>query len=254
MIVITGPGRSGTSFLATLYRDLGLDPGGVWNPVARAGFEDRAVVRMNHRLLRELGMAASGRQFRFTPDERIPGRLKSLARRMIPTGTQAAIRSALREPPWRSPDRVDVVRWDVFDDVVERHAPELRKLAAERTVVKDPTFCWTLGVWCAAGVPVEHVLIAVRSLDAMARSRLSQQWLTSRSLGPLKNWMAYGTGLLMSTIHDLRLEHAIVRFPDFLSDPETLYRAMQLPGTISYEAFAEAFRSNVDPDLVHDHR
>ena len=36
MIVVTGPGRSGTSLVAQLYRELGFDPGGRWHDDVRA--------------------------------------------------------------------------------------------------------------------------------------------------------------------------------------------------------------------------
>ena len=50
MIVITGPGRSGTTFLAMLYRELGFDPGGRWNPLLNAGMEARQFSEFNNEL------------------------------------------------------------------------------------------------------------------------------------------------------------------------------------------------------------
>ena len=37
MIVITGPGRGGTSLIASLYRELGFDQGGEWFDDTNAG-------------------------------------------------------------------------------------------------------------------------------------------------------------------------------------------------------------------------
>jgi hypothetical protein len=254
MIVVTGPGRSGTSLVAQLYHELGFDPGGLWNPRARAGFEDRTIVRMNHALIRDLGMRSSGRQFRFVPDDRVPGRLKGLAKRVVPPAAQDEIRSLLRDPPWRARRRMDVIQWERFTDVTRLHGEDLRRLAAERSVAKDPAFCWTLGVWVAAQAQIDHVLVTVRSLDAMAKSRLSQHWLSPRSLGPVKNWMGYGLGLVMATVYDARLSHSILRFPDFLSQPEVLYESMHLPPEVTFGAFSDAFHTLVRHDFVHDLR
>jgi hypothetical protein len=254
MIVITGPGRSGTSLVAQVCRDLGMDPGGVWNPAARAGFEDREIVRANRAIIRDLGIRGSGRQFGFLPDERFPSRVKTLARSMLPEERQRQLRSMVRHPPWRSKHLMDVIRWDQFEAVVERHGVRLRQLAAARPASKDPAFCWTLGVWSAAGAPLDHVVITIRSLDAMAQSRISQNWLSPRSLGAIKNWFAYGFGLLMSTVYDHRLSYGIARFPDFLQQPEQLYEALRFSGPVPYDRFLEVFHRHVKPDFVHDQR
>ncbi len=254
MIVVTGPGRSGTSLIAQLYRDLGVDPGGVWNAVARAGFEDPEIVRMNRLLVRELGVDSPGRRFGFVPDDRVPDGFKSALRRFLPASVREHLRSMMREPPWRSTKRLDVIQWDRFDDAIARYGDELRRLAGGRVVAKDPAFCWTLVAWLGASAPIHHVVVTVRPLDAMAKSRLSQQWLGQRSLEPIKNWMGYGVGLLMSAIYDARLSHSVLRFPDFLSEPEEVFAAMRLPPHVTYETFLDAFDHRVRPDFVHDAR
>jgi hypothetical protein len=254
VIVITGPGRSGTSLVAQICKELGVEPGGVWNPSARAGFEDRQIVLANRMIIRDLGVRGSGRQFGFLPDERIPSRAKSLAKSLVPESRQRQLRSLVRHPPWRSKHRMDVIRWDRFNDVVANHRERLRSLAVERPAAKDPAFCWTLGVWGAAGASIDHVVVAIRSLDAMAHSRASADWLSPRSLSGIKNWFAYGFGLLMSAVYDHRLSYGIARFPDFLNRPDDLYRAIRFPHPVTYEAFLEVFRRHVKPDFVHDRR
>ena len=149
---------------------------------------------------------------------------------------------------------MDVIRWDRFDRVVELHGDRLRRLSASRVASKDPSFCWTLGVWSAAGAAIDHVVITIRSLDAMAQSRVSQDWLSPRSLGAIKNWFAYGFGLLMSTVHDNRLSYGVARFPDFLQQPEQLYQALRFVDPVPYERFLEAFQRHVKPEFVHDQR
>lgn len=54
MLVITGPGRSGTSVLALFCQKLGYDPGGQWNASVDAGLEHPQVVTINDALLGEL--------------------------------------------------------------------------------------------------------------------------------------------------------------------------------------------------------
>lgn len=54
MLIITGPGRSGTSVLAQFCRRMGYDPGGDWHAAVAAGLEDPAVVAINDRLIGEL--------------------------------------------------------------------------------------------------------------------------------------------------------------------------------------------------------
>ena len=56
MIIITGSGRSGTSFVARLYKELGFDPGGEWYPHSDSGLEELELVRLNELILQELGL------------------------------------------------------------------------------------------------------------------------------------------------------------------------------------------------------
>ena len=60
MIIITGPGRSGTSLVAELYRDLGFDPGGAWNAEISAGREAEDIVRANLKIMHGLGVGMLG--------------------------------------------------------------------------------------------------------------------------------------------------------------------------------------------------
>jgi hypothetical protein len=209
---------------------------------------------MNRTIVRELGIRSSGRRFGFFPDERIPSPAKAMARSLISEARWRRARSLLQDPPWRSSHRMQVIRWERYEELVDRHAARLRALAREHSAAKDPTFCWTLGVWCAAGAPIDHVVITIRSLDAMAQSRVAQDWLSPRSLGGIKNWFAYGFGLLMSAVFDYRLSYGITRFPDFLDHPQDLYRAIKFPHPVSYERFLRTFHVHAKPQFVHDHR
>ena len=94
MIVITGPGRSGTSFLAQLYRELGFDPGGEWVPEIEGGFEPPEVVDVNERILAAVGVSPMG----------APGGRSRAVRRagkaLVPSRFRASLRRALRRMPW----------------------------------------------------------------------------------------------------------------------------------------------------------
>jgi hypothetical protein len=61
MLLITGPGRSGTSVLALFCQAMGYEPGGAWHESVDAGLEYPRVVQINdalNRALRETGDAA----------------------------------------------------------------------------------------------------------------------------------------------------------------------------------------------------
>ncbi len=57
MIIVTGPGRSGTSVLAKIYDRLGFEVPGSWNHDrnVNAGYEVPEVARLNYRMINELG-------------------------------------------------------------------------------------------------------------------------------------------------------------------------------------------------------
>lgn len=53
MLIITGPGRSGTSLLALFCERMGFDPHGEWHEGVDAGMEDPRVVRINLDIIKE---------------------------------------------------------------------------------------------------------------------------------------------------------------------------------------------------------
>lgn len=251
MIVITGPGRSGTSVLATLYKELGFEPGGRWEPTVSAGLEAYEVRAMNLRLAEELGVSIR---------ERRGGRcLQAISnavgevRRRLPL--------PLRPPLAGAVDRLryarvspDLMQWDRLPAVVERHGEELCSMAKERQVVKDPRFCLTLRAWLASGAPVECIVLTLRPLDAMADSRVRVRMYTRRARDWGKHNYCYGMGLLLTAAAEYRIPVVTLRFPDFLDDPDQLHRSLPWPEPVSRERFEEAFRATYQPGLVHDVR
>lgn len=251
MIVVTGPGRTGTSFLARLYRELGFDPGGWWQSEVRAGLEHHDVWALNARVARALGVSAG---------ERRGGRVLEAAGYLV-RKSDGHVPKGIRRP---IADAVDAVRYlrscpDLMDfDRVEstsaRYGDQMRALAKELAVAKDPQFCFTLGAWLAAGVPVEAVVFTIRPLDAMADSRVRVEMFSRRAVSWAKHNYAYGIGLLLTSAAEHRVPVVTLRYPDFAQEPERLYEVLPLPEACSWEQFSTAYTSVFDPSLVHDRR
>ena len=72
------------------------------------------------------------------------------------------------------------------------------------------------------------------------------------SEGVVKNILAYGIGLCLSTIYEHRLSHNLIRFPDFLDHPEKLFCALRFPMEVTKEEFLQVFESIVRREFVHD--
>ena len=251
MIVITGPGRSGTSFLAALYRELGFDPGGRWESDVRAGLEHRDVVALNLIVGRALGVSVDLR--------RGGGVLKGLG--ALEHVSDGRVSPGLREPFTAVVDALryhratpDLMDWSAVDRVARRYGEAMRNLAKDRSVVKDPRFCWTLGAWLAGDVPVEAVVLAIRPLDAMTDSRVQAGMYTPRARDWARHNYCYGLGLLMTTATQYRVPLTTVRFPDFLEQPEALYDMLPLPAPRTRAEFLDAFAAVFDPAAVHDNR
>lgn len=244
MIVVTGLGRSGTSLIALLYRELGFDPGGEWYEHMDAGLENPDVVTLNSRIIRGLGVGY--------PLRELPGWARGLEER-LPGRAAAALRGWFEVTPeiW---SRRPAVRWQRFDSVVRGLAPRLVAVARARTVAKDPRFCWTLGTWAAAGAPIDHVLVCLRNVDSVIGSRVRLGDLSPGSWSASRNAMIMAAGMCLTSIHDHGLEHAILRFPAFLDEPRRLYEVMRFPGPVPWETFSDAFDRVTDRGRVHDWR
>lgn len=215
MIVITGPGRSGTTFLADLYRRLKFDPGGGWDKKIRAGREHHEVVEVNDLLTKEL---------------------------KAPVG-----------PPPTEP--LGAQRWDLVSELADRHGERIREIAGSLPVAKDPRFAWTLRVWLEAKAPIEHVVLTLRRVDdligsahhaGMARPKETiDDWNRARTA------LVYRIGSAITSVGDYRVPHSILWFPDYLSKPQELYEELVFPSPVSWENFLRAFKKVMKPDLVH---
>jgi len=225
LIVITGVGRSGTSYLASVYRELGFDPGGRWQPDINAGLEADDVVAANERLARDLGLRFFGAPPRSKVERWMPQR-----------------RSAYHG-----------VDPEAIDALADGYGEELRALS-RRAVAKDPRFCWTLAVWAAAGATIDHVVISVRAMDAIVDSRVAAGHLRFGPRHVAVNELVHGLGLCVAAVVDHRLPYSVVRFPDYLDDPAGLHAALAFPGPVDEARFAAAAGAVARRDLVHDWR
>jgi hypothetical protein len=238
MIVITGPGRSGTSVLARLYQELGFDPGGQWHPEVNAGLEAPAVIAANTDIAADLGMSF------LRPRLSVPAPAAP-ASRLVPRGARRRIYRALARRT--APQLMD---WSRFPEIVDTYRDRLHELADERAVVKDPRFSWTLPVWAAAGVPIEQVVVCLRDLSAMSASREAAGH-TSFNGNDLRNGLVYAIGMTVTTVQDYALPHCILRFPDLLEDAASLHRRLLFPEPVEEHDLGDALARLRRPDLVH---
>jgi hypothetical protein len=245
MIVVTGVGRSGTSMIAALYEELGFGTGGRWVESINAGLEDPQVVETNEALMAELNLFGAKRTI-------LPVAWKRTVKRHVSADRLKRARGVVTRGP-HLPSRADLrlLDWDRMDGVVEKHRVRLQELSADRPLVKDPRFRFTLEVWLRAQADISHVLLSVRELEAAMRSRVAAGYERDHAGGELRNWLVYGLGLCMDSLHTHRVPFDVVRFPDFLDQPEILFDAMTFPRPVERSRFMAAFKRVARPDMVH---
>jgi hypothetical protein len=254
VIVITGPGRSGTSLIAQLYRELGFDPGGDWILKYNAGYEHHDIVQTNGFIIRDLGLTVLADR---SSNEMIRRQLRDPddpPRNKFSWWLGSTLDRLAQRCLGRRAEPLELVPWERFEKVVEARRGALVELSRRFQVAKDPQFCWTLGAWAASGAQIDHVLVCVRNFDAMLDSRFAAGQLLFRSKSAAKNSFIYGLGLCMMAIHDHRLPHSVVRFPDFLNEPARLFEALRFPAPVTFDRFLDALSRTVSAELIHDVR
>lgn len=243
MIVITGPGRSGTSVLAHLYKQLGFDPGGAWSAEVQAGFEDPDVVELNDAIVRRLRITMAE-----PPRRKPPEPVRRLGRR-APAEVRQALATAF-DRVWPKRKGPTSPLWDRLPSLLGDYGEDLRRVARSKTVVKDPRFSWTLEVWALAGVPISKVVVTVRPLVAIVRSRMASGMSEGLSKNELRDALTYGFGACMLTLYTHDIPHVLLRFPEFLNDVDGLHERLPLPATVPLDEFREAFDTVYDPSYV----
>lgn len=267
MIIITGPGRSGTSVLALLYKELGFDPGGTWHPGIRAGLENPEFWRLNNKLAAAAGMTMynprkppkARKSTAAEPPSVLPVHrraLRAAKRRLAAALNEPPIATGQRKPKPRP--RVRLADWDRAPALVEKHRATMLQLAAETAVVKDPRFLWTLPFWLDAGAQIDHVVITIRAMADMVASRAGAghtetsgpRWFSELEL---RNSMTYGLGVATAAIYDHDVSHSFIRFPDFVRDVDSLYESLRFPEPVSAARFHKTARRVFDVDQVNDY-
>jgi hypothetical protein len=225
--------------VASLYRELGFDPGGDWVPTWNGGYEAADVVGINQEICEDLGLTL------YSPRLEVPAPARRLARQLVPGTARLAVRRVLLRRR-----RPNLLPWDRFDEVVETYRSRIVAAASHHSVVKDPLFCWTLNVWAAAGADISHVLVCARRFDSVVQSWKATGFLEF-SDEAAKNSFAYGLGLCMTAAVDYGLPYAVMRFPEDLERPDQLFAAMSFPTHVSREQFMDAFARIAKTDWVH---
>jgi hypothetical protein len=248
MLIITGPGRSGTSVIAQMYKELGFDPGGEWFEDVRAGLEDPEIVRLNEDILRALG---AGRRARSAPPPLVSKTARGVIRFAMSATVAQDVLAHRRGFHGMKRGVLSPIHWDRVDAAVSVFGTRVRELASARSVVKDPRFSWTLGVWLLSGADIEHVLVCVRDPCSMARSRVEAGHIPSRWERAARDAFVYALGACLEAISARNVPYDMVRFPDFLDQPAALYRALRFPTPVGEDTFYECFQRVVRRDFVH---
>ncbi len=136
------------------------------------------------------------------------------------------------------------VNWESQEGVVQHYAEEILRYK-DHLVLKDPQFEITARLWIEAGVDVDFVAICLRNLEVTAKSWSAVVGCRSY------NDLAYGAGMIISTCIDYAIPFTVLRFPDFVTDSDSLYHCLKFPKPVSEKYFNEAFYTSMDESLVH---
>ena len=145
-----------------------------------------------------------------------------------------------------------LLRWERMDRAVHEHGALLRRLELDSTRREGPALSVHARGLAPGGADIDHVLVSLRDLDAAMKSKVAAGYeeerveLRAPELARVRN---RGYSLTPILTHDVA--YSLVRFPDFLKEPEALYEAMRFPGPVEQAAFLEAFERIAHPDMVH---
>jgi hypothetical protein len=258
VIIITGPGRSGTSVLARLYQELGFDPGGNWNPDVRAGLEHGKFWRLNNEIATAAGITMLHPAKPAAPEPKVAPPPPPTGYRRIVRGGRRRLAKALSPAPLQSgtprparPSRVLLADWDRVPAVIDKYHDRMVRLSKETVVVKDPRFMFTLPLWLAAGAQIEHVTITVRPMADMVASRKAAGHSEFNPV-ELRNSLTYGLGVITAAVLEYNVSHSYIAFPGFLHDLDALHASLRFPEPVSLERFRETAERVFDPGQVTD--
>lgn len=211
MIVITGPGRSGTSFLADLYRNLRFDPGGGWQDTIRAGREQKDVVAINSAIMEELNVPRAGRAE--IGEQRWDSISEQAARYSAQMRSIAEAWEVVKDPRFTWTLRAWLEAGAKIDHVVVTLRP-----------IKD----------------------VVQSAVHAGMAKPTREDATN----VMSSHMMFRIGCLLTTLGEYQVPHTTLSFPAYLSDPEQLYRSLVFPRPVKYSKFEKVLRKTFKPGLV----
>ena len=179
-VIVTGPGRSGTSAVARVIHESGLSIGETFDDPSddnAAGFyEDVAMRDVNHRILGDVGLPAMRRSPSW---------------------------------PWRS----------AVLAVARRYADEQRALAdAAAGGWKDPLFCKTLESWLPHLPRRPRIVVCLRSPEAFLHSVSRIYGLVDRA--QIEGWWAHDLRRLLDVIEDYELDATCLEYDVLVRRPE----------------------------------
>lgn len=253
MLIITGPGRSGTSLLAKIYKNAGANVTGTWSELERAGFEDASVVDLNKRILGELNTSQLGYKRSLPRLESLPGRrVARIIRSSTSPTLRRNVRVRLQNRSGNTFHSLTLPEWGQLPRIVEEMGEAMQLAAGGLTIVKDPQFCLTLPVWIAAGVEIDHVLASTRSVEAMLKSRIDADQ-TGFSINDQRNALMLSWGVLMATLEsNPGIPSTCVRFPAFVKEADNLARLLPLVQGVSREDLIASVHETVDSTMISE--
>ena len=236
MIVVSGPGRSGTSVLMQMYAQLGLlDPDLGWYKAIRAGLEDQEVVDLNAAVLDYVGGSLAGTRKRrwwqwIKPIRRI---VRGLLLRFVPPAHIAADRVARRLSE-REVRNIEFPRHSRFAAAAGKFGEQMREIAERQVLVKDPQFSLTLPVWLMAGAQITDVVLCSRKMDDLVASRINSGLIGGFGPDDARVMMTFALGSAVSAAWDRpEVRTVFLRYPDFIDDPVTTARLVPKPLGVS---------------------
>lgn len=212
MIVITGPGRSGTSFLAALYRSLKFDPGGGWRDDVRAGYEEFETVKINDELCKRLSVQFGTPRPPFGSErwDLVPALAESFGPEMRDLSTRWEV---VKDPRfcWTLPV------WAMAEARIDHVVVTLRR-------VDD--------------------VVASGQHAGMANAEDLQD------VNKRCSTVMFRVGALLTALREYQLPHTVLMFPDYLADPERLYHQLVFPGPVTKRKFRRALKKTLKPEYI----
>ncbi len=205
MLVITGPGRCGTSLLARFCQELGCDTGGEWNQEVDAGLEHEQVVRINDILLGVI-------QGYYKPDNRMVSLAESV--RMLFQS------DFLIQKSERKREKIH----QKVNSLLQNHSRDMAGISNQ--VIKDPRFTHhpeIIRAWHSVRGDLK-VLLTYRSPEQILESSKRLSVVRPNHLHQSDVFRQDFANCIEAML-DLDIDFRILLFPYFLKQYDNVYQA-----------------------------